>query len=83
MESMLLCRGIRGSPKAKAWRGCHRGKSCQMSFNQQSDRVANGLEDQPQVFRVRKARNSLGPLLTWEYDRETPKCECWGGGRGG
>ena len=56
MESMLLCRGIRGSPKAKAWRGCHRGKSCQMSFNQQSDRVANGLEDQPQVFRVRKAK---------------------------
>ena len=46
-----------------------------MNFNQQSDRMASGLEDQPQVFRVKKAP-SAGPLLTWECDREgTPKRE--------
>lgn len=43
-------------PKAKARGGVTVLYPAGMSFNQQSVRMAIGLEDQPQVFRVRKAK---------------------------
>ena len=43
-------------PKAKARGVVTVLYPASMSFNQQSDRMAIGLEDQPQVFRVRKAK---------------------------
>ena len=43
-------------PKAKARGVVTVLHPASLSFNQQSDRMAIGLEDQPQVFRVRKAK---------------------------